>query len=91
VYIGNILYGMSVLMIIHFFIALEFYNKKMRETYPPERLPCGGMAYFDHSNGFSYRCGNCLAVVGSIGMSRECQDLLDEQNALIYDGGIIRD
>lgn len=37
-------------------------------------LPCGGRAYFDTSSGMSYRCKDCLAVVGSIGMPQECKD-----------------
>lgn len=35
-------------------------------------LPCGGMAFFDVNSGISYRCEDCGAVVGSIGMNKEC-------------------
>lgn len=38
------------------------------------RLPCGGTAYFDESSGISYRCEDCMAVVGSIGMPRKCDN-----------------
>lgn len=38
------------------------------------RLPCGGTAYFDESSGISYRCEDCMAVVGSIGMPQSCKD-----------------
>jgi hypothetical protein len=37
-------------------------------------LPCGGIASLDNESGFMYRCGHCLAVVGSVGMPRQCQD-----------------
>jgi hypothetical protein len=36
-------------------------------------LPCGGEANFDHSSGISYRCEMCNAVIGSVGMPRNCQ------------------
>jgi len=38
------------------------------------KLPCGGIASFDHSSGISYRCEDCGAVVGSIGQPRECKE-----------------
>ena len=41
------------------------------------KLPCGGEAYFDHASGISYRCADCMAVVGSIAMPRECKDEMD--------------
>ena len=40
----------------------------------PMRLPCGGTAYFDESSGISYRCKDCMAVVGSIGQPQHCKD-----------------
>lgn len=43
-------------------------------NYDPMRLPCGGTAYFDESSGISYRCEDCGAVVGSIGMPADCRD-----------------
>ena len=45
----------------------------------PFDLPCGGTAYFDHESGCSYRCETCFAVVGSIGMPRECAKLYKEE------------
>lgn len=41
-------------------------------------LPCGGTAYFDEESGISYRCLNCLAVVGSIGMPKRCKDISEQ-------------
>ena len=40
----------------------------------PIKLPCGSTAYFDRESGISYRCDYCMAVVGSIGMPRECAE-----------------
>lgn len=40
----------------------------------PLHLPCGGKAYFDESSGISYRCEDCMAVVGSIGQPQRCKD-----------------
>ncbi len=37
------------------------------------RLPCHGTAYFDEQSGISYRCADCGAVVGSVGMPQVCQ------------------
>lgn len=47
---------------------------KVPELLDPMALPCGGTAYFDEESGISYRCLNCLAVVGSIGMPRICRE-----------------
>ena len=41
-------------------------------------LPCGGAAHFDDESGISYRCLNCLAVVGSIGMPKHCKDITEQ-------------
>jgi hypothetical protein len=38
------------------------------------RLPCGGTAFFDQDSGISYRCIDCMAVVGSIGQPDRCKD-----------------
>lgn len=48
----------------------------MAEVKIPEmiKLACGGTAYFDHSSGCSYRCMDCMATVGSIGMPQSCKD-----------------
>ena len=37
-------------------------------------MPCGGTAYFDESSGISYRCDDCGAVIGSIGMPKACKE-----------------
>lgn len=44
-------------------------------SYPPMRLPCGGIAVFDESSGIGYRCEMCMSVVGSIGQPQECKDI----------------
>jgi hypothetical protein len=38
-----------------------------------ERLRCGGTAVFDAESGISYRCTECLAVIGSIGQPERCK------------------
>lgn len=45
-------------------------------------LPCGSMAQYDEGAGYGYRCEDCLAVVGSIGMPRSCAILLTEQASM---------
>ena len=37
-------------------------------------LPCGGVPMFDHQSGYAYRCDSCNAVIGSIGMPRDCYE-----------------
>jgi hypothetical protein len=44
----------------------------MTDVYEKMYLPCGGTAYFDEGAGYGYRCGDCMAVVGSIGQPRSC-------------------
>lgn len=39
-------------------------------------LPCGGIAHLDEDSGISYRCAQCDAVVGSIGMPQHCKDAM---------------
>ena len=46
----------------------------MNHNLPPIKLPCGGRAIFDQSSGISYRCEDCMAVVGSIGQPQRCKD-----------------
>ena len=48
----------------------------MNEVKMPNRiaLACGATACFDHESGISYRCMDCFAVVGSIGMPQRCKD-----------------
>jgi len=40
--------------------------------YAPIRLLCGNKAYFDFDSGIGHRCATCFAMVGSIGMPKEC-------------------
>lgn len=44
----------------------------------PIKLPCGGTAYFDVESGISYRCMDCMAVVGSMGQPKRCKDAADK-------------
>ncbi len=54
----------------------------MKKVYYPDlgkydamSLPCGGVAYYDYeSSTHSYRCAKCFAVVGSIGMPKQCNE-----------------
>jgi len=45
-----------------------------------EIMPCGGVPTFDHeSSCYSYRCDQCFAVVGSVGMPGHCKELWDNE------------
>lgn len=48
----------------------------MGEVKMPKRisLACGATACFDHESGISYRCMDCFAVIGSVGMPQRCKD-----------------
>jgi hypothetical protein len=35
-------------------------------------MPCGGTAFFDGE--YSYRCWDCMAVVGSMGQPTRCKE-----------------
>lgn len=59
----------------------------MIERYDPMPLPCGGVAYFDESSGISYRCGDCMAVVGSIGMPPRCKQEAEKYRVMELLGG----
>lgn len=49
-------------------------------AWPPYiELPCGATADFDDSSGYGYRCTDCFAVVGSVGMPKACAKLYAEQ------------
>lgn len=48
------------------------------EFFKPMYLPCGGIAHFDKSSGISYRCEECMAVVGSVGMPRSCKNEIEK-------------
>ena len=52
------------------------------EEFETIELLCGATASFDHSSGISYRCNTCLAVVGSMGMPRECKKLYDMEKVV---------
>ena len=42
------------------------------------KLPCGGIAYYDENSGISFRCGQCMTVVGSIAQPQRCKDEEDK-------------
>ena len=50
--------------------------------YDPIQLLCGHLAYFDDGSGCAHRCGNCDAVVGSVGMPRQCKELYDMERVV---------
>ena len=43
-------------------------------------LPCGGAAFFDGD--YSYRCADCMAVVGSMGQPRRCKEEAEKYDML---------
>ena len=47
------------------------------------KLPCGGTAYFDESSGIGYRCEDCMAVVGSVGMPGACRSEKDKYDKVL--------
>ena len=53
----------------------------------PMNLPCGGTAYWDEGSGISYRCEDCGAVVGSIGMPKSCKEEAEKWQAWEAIGG----
>jgi hypothetical protein len=44
--------------------------------------PCGNLAYFDVESGIGYRCQTCFAILGSMGMPRECKELADMERTV---------
>jgi hypothetical protein len=40
----------------------------------PINLPCGATAHFAREAGYGHRCNTCFAVVGSVGMPRDCAE-----------------
>ena len=50
-------------------------------------LPCGGIAQFDYESGISYRCQQCMATVGSIGMPKHCKDQIKKWDNWVALGG----
>ncbi len=53
----------------------------------PMRLPYGGTAYFDQESGISYRCWDCMSVVGSIGQPQACKDAASKYDNWVELGG----
>ena len=51
-------------------------------TWTDIELLCGATASFDDSSGISYRCIDCGAVVGSVGMPKRCKDLYDMERVV---------
>ena len=49
----------------------------------PQVLLCGNIAHFDHGSGCAHRCEHCMAVVGSVGMPRECKTLYDMEAVVV--------
>ena len=45
-------------------------------------LLCGSTASFDNGSGISYRCNECMATVGSVGMPKRCKDLYDMERVV---------
>jgi len=43
---------------------------------------CGATAKFDYGAGYGYRCEHCMAVLGSIGMPRDCYNKMKEQEEM---------
>jgi len=54
---------------------------------PRIKLPCGSIASFDQSSGISYRCEDCMAVVGSVGQPRRCKEEADKYDLMKQLGG----
>ena len=38
--------------------------------------PCGAQAEFDYESGMGYRCTECNAMIGSIGMPSHCYEIM---------------
>ena len=41
-----------------------------------DTLPCGGRPHWDYGSAAGYRCDTCNAMIGSIGMPKECHDMI---------------
>lgn len=48
----------------------------------PIKALCGNTAYFDWSSGCAHRCEECGAVIGSVGMPRECKALYEMEEVV---------
>ena len=62
-------------------------SEHYQDSFPRIKLPCGGIASFDHSSGISYRCEYCMAVVWSMGQPRECKEAAQEYELMKALGG----
>jgi hypothetical protein len=56
----------------------EGYKEELVDMNSLMKLPCGGIAYYDENSGISYRCGQCMAVVGSVAMPDRCKEEMDK-------------
>jgi hypothetical protein len=56
----------------------EGYKEELVDMNSLMKLPCGGIAYYDENSGISYRCGHCMAVVGSVAMPARCKEEMDK-------------
>ena len=63
------------------------YNDDLTDFRSLMKLPCGGIAYYDENSGISYRCGQCMAVVGSVAMPSECRQEMDKWDLMEMLGG----
>lgn len=52
-------------------------SRESLPIYTSIATPCGATAYFDIGSGIGYRCEECMAIIGSMGMPRECKDLME--------------
>ena len=59
-----------------------YYVDGERMHLPPIETICGWTASFDEGSGCSYRCDACGAVIGSVGMPRQCKDLYDMEKVV---------
>ena len=53
-------------------------------------LPCGGVAEFDESSGISFRCLDCMSVVGSMGQPRRCKEETEKYDMLSKLGSVVK-
>ncbi len=51
-------------------------------NHKPIELLCGSTAVFDVDSMMGYRCTECFAMVGSMGMPPSCKDLYDQADVI---------
>ena len=61
---------------------MERYNHFEPVVPKPIVLLCGSKAYFDYGSGISYRCAECGATVGSVGMPSRCKELYEMEKVV---------